>query len=153
MGSDDQKTEHQRAVALVEDAIKRLGIDPATARGPADARSAQYQLRRGSARIVIAIHAAEGAREASLRVAAPVIELPDEARRLALYHHVLELNAKELVGAAFGIAGSSLLVVAERSIRDLDGSEVDSILRSVGRIADTYDDALASRFGAKRSSD
>lgn len=142
------------AVALVEDAIKRLGIDPAQARGPSDAKSTQFAVRRGSARIAIAVHAGEGPREGSLRVAAAVIDLPaDTSHRAALFQHLLELNARELVGAAFGLIGEQVVVVAERPLRDLNASEVDAAIRGVGRAADTYDDALASRFGAKRSSD
>lgn len=138
-----------RAIALVEDAIRKLGIDPAQVRAP----GAHYALRRGSARITVAVHGTEGAREGSLRIAAKVIKLPAEGERPALFQHLLELNARELAGAAFGVLEGDVVVVAERALRDLDASEVESMLLGVGRIADTYDDALAKRFGAARSSD
>ena len=43
--------------------------------------------------------------------------------------------------------------MTERSVQDLDGSEVDGMIRNVGRLADAWDDALAERYGARRSSD
>ena len=138
------------AHALVEDSIRKLGLDPGKARVPG--ATGRWVLQRGSARIGIAVHPAEGSREGSLRVAAPVVKVPDEAKRLALFTHLLELNAAELVGAAFGVAGGDVVVVAERALRDLDASEVDAAIRGVGRIADTWDDTLASRFGAPRVS-
>lgn len=144
---------HERAVTLVEEAIDRLGIDHVKARGSVDERSTQWALRRGSARIAIAVHRGEGSQAGTLRVAAPVVALPEASHRLALYQHLLELNARELVGAAFGLVADEVVVVTERSIADLNASEVDAAIRGVGRIADTYDDALGSRFGVKRASD
>lgn len=154
MGSDDGRAESdaKSAIALVEAAIRGLGIDPESARGPGDGRSTQFALRRGSARIAVVIHASEGAREGSLRVAAPVVKLPALGQREPLYARLLELNAAELVGAAFGVLGDDVVVVTERPLRDLDASEVDAAIRGVGRIADKWDDALATGFGVQRSS-
>lgn len=150
--AEEQGT-HERAVTLVEEAIDRLGIDHVKARGPVDERSTQWALRRGSARIAIVIHRGQGSQPGTLRVAAPVITVPEASHRPALYQHLLELNARELVGAGFGVLGDEVVVVTERSVADLNASEVDAAIHGVGRIADTYDDALASRFGAKRASD
>ena len=74
-------------------------------------------------------------------------------REAALYKRLLEANASELVGVAFGLRDGEVVLVSERSVRDLDGSEVDALIRSVGRVADRFDDALAKEFGAQRSSD
>ncbi|AKF06486.1 hypothetical protein DB32_003635 [Sandaracinus amylolyticus] len=151
MAADDDT---KRAITLVEEAIGRLGIDAASAKLTGDADVASYVLRRGSARIVVAVHAPAAGREGSLRIAAPVVKIPAaDAQRAALFQHVLELNARELVGAAFGLLGGDVVVVSERALRDLDASEVDAAIRSVGRLADSWDDALATRFSTQRSSD
>jgi len=142
-----------RAVDLVEQAIRGLGIDPAASRTEREGHVA-FAMRRGSARILAAIHGptAElgGGR---LRVVAPVVRLPGNDREAALCRRLLEANATELVGAAFAISGQEVVVVAERGVRDLDASEVDAMIRTVGRVADRYDDELATAFGAVRSSD
>jgi hypothetical protein len=149
---DRAESEVERAIALVEEAIRGLGLDPEKARAASGGRS--YALRRGSAQIAVTVHPGDGTREGTLRVAAPVVRLPSvEAQRNALLLYVLELNARELVGAAFGVVGEELVVVSERLLRDLDRSEVDAAIRGVGRLADTWDDVLSSRFGARRSSD
>lgn len=151
MPEDRAVSETERAMGLVEEAIRKLGIDPAQARTPGEGVS--YALRRGSARIAVAIHAGTAQRMGTLRVGAPVVKLPEEAHRAGLFAHLLELNARELVGAAFGVLDGEVVVVTERPLRDLDASEVDAAIRGVGQLADTWDDTLAGRFGVKRSSD
>lgn len=141
---------HERAVQLVEAVIRTLGLDPATARIPGDEATVAYALKRGSARIVVAVHRTEAG--GTFRVLSPCVRI-DASTPPELFRHLLELNARELVGAAFGIFGDEVVVVAERSVADLDASEVESTIRTVGRIGDRYDDALARRFGVARSSD
>jgi hypothetical protein len=153
MAADQSKREVERAVALVEKTIRGLGLDPAASRTKREG-AVSYALRRGSARILVGVHAPAGdIQEGRLRVIAPVVRVPDPPRDTAIYRRVLEANAIDLVGAAFGISGNEVVVVAERNLTDLNGSEVDQLIRNVGRIADRYDDELAAAFGAVRSSD
>lgn len=137
---------------MVEQSLRALGLDPAAAKTGGEGGGASYALRRGSARVFVAVHPGNEQRPGSLRVAAPVVKLPPGDRRAALLQHVLELNARELVGAAFGLIGEEVVVVSERALRDLDASEVDATIRGVGRLADTWGDALATRFDTERSS-
>ena len=140
------------ALALVEESIRQLGLDPATARLPGDTKTTAFALRRGSARIVVAVQgtAAGGV----LRVVAPVVRVPTDAGSASgLYRRVLELNGREVHGAAFGIFGDDVVAIAERTLVDLDASEVAAAIRGVGALADKWDDTLAKEFGTKRSSD
>jgi hypothetical protein len=89
---------------------------------------------------------------ASLRMVAPVVRV-GSADKNALFAWLLEANARELRGAAFGVTGEEVVLVAERSVVDLDASEVDAMIRTVGAAADHYDDFLATKFGAVRASD
>jgi hypothetical protein len=149
--SADQDVE--RAIELVEQSIRALGIDPGASRTEREGHVA-YALRRGSARILIAIHAPSGELpEGRLRVVAPVVHVPAPPKDTAMFRHLLEANATELVGAAFAISGKEVVVVSERAVSGLDASEVSAIIRNVGRIADRYDDELAKTYGAVRSSD
>ncbi|MCB9591256.1 MAG: YbjN domain-containing protein [Sandaracinaceae bacterium] len=143
----------ERAIALVEKTIEALGIDPGASRKQREGHVA-YALRRGSARILIAVHSPAGElTEGRIRVVAPCVVLPPEDRQLGLLRHLLVANATDLVGAAFAVSGDEVVVVAERSVRDLDASEVDTMIRSVGRVADRYDDELSKAFSLTRSSD
>lgn len=142
-----------RAVSLVEQVIRGLGIDPAASRVDREGHVA-FALRRGSARILVAVHAPSAQLpEGRLRVVAPVVHLPPPEREAALFRRLLVANATELAGAAFAISGAEVVIVSERSVKDLDVSEVDSMIRNVGRTADRYDDELAAQYGAVRSSD
>lgn len=151
------ETPQARAVALarelVEEAIRDLGVDPATSRTDRGTH-VSYALRRGSARIAVVVQqpAQDGA-DGRLRVVAPLVRLPAADRRPALFQYLLEANASAVSGCAFALVGEEVLVVAERDVRNLDATEVDAILRTVGAVADRYDDELHARFGAPRASD
>jgi len=151
---DQAKSDVERAVSLVEETIRKLGIDPGASRSDKEGHVA-FALRRGSARILIAVHAPRGELvEGRIRVVSPCVVLPDgQANEAPILRHLLEANASELVGAAFAVSGDEVVVVAERSVKDLDLSEVDTMIRNVGRVADRYDDELSSKFTLKRSSD
>lgn len=140
----------EQAVRLVESVIRGLGLDPENATIPGDATTKAYALKRGSARVIVAVHSTETG--GTFRVLSPCVKLA-KGSSPDLFKHLLELNARELVGAAFGIFGEEVVVVAERTVKDLDASEVEAAIRNVGRIGDRYDDALAQRFGVQRSSD
>jgi hypothetical protein len=142
----------ERAIGLVEATIKSLGVDAGQAKIPGDQKTVAYALRRGSARVVVAI-ARDGQGGGTLRVLAPVVKAPAADREAAVFKRLLELNAREASGAAFGLFGDDVVAVAERGVKDLDASEVDAIVKNVGRVADRWDDALAKEFGLKRSSD
>jgi len=142
----------KRAVALVEKTIEALGIDPAASRKEREGHVA-YALRRGSARILVAVHSPSGdLAEGRIRVVAPVVLLPTPDQP-ELLRYLLSANATELVGAAFAISGNEVVVVAERAVGDLDASEVDTMIRTIGRVADRYDDQLSKTFELTRSSD
>jgi hypothetical protein len=150
MSSDPKSHDFEQAVQMVETVIRALGLDPAEAKIPGDETTRAFALKRGSARVVVAVHATEGG--GTFRVLAPCVRV-DASAPAELFRHLLELNARELVGVAFGVFGDDVVVVAERGVRDLDKSEVEASIRNVGRVADRYDDALSQRFGVKRSSD
>lgn len=141
-----------RAVEMVEATIRALGVDPATAKIPGDAKTVAYALRRGSARVVVAVSRGDGT-HGTLRVLAPVVRAPDAGKEAAVFRRLLELNAQELSGAAFGLVGDEVVAVVERSTTNLDASEVEANVKNIGRVADRWDDVLAKEFGLKRSSD
>ncbi len=143
-------TDAEEATRAVESVIRNMGLDPKAAAIPGSADTKAYALKRGSARVVIAIHATE--KGGSFRVLSPCVRVA-ETTPSELFKHLLELNAREVAGAAFGVFGDEVVVVAERSLRDLDASEIEETIRDVGRIGDHYDDLLAARFGVARCSD
>jgi hypothetical protein len=152
--SADQQANLTKAVELVEKAIEGLGVDVSAVRTKGEGGLHRYSLRRGSANVIVSVLGAAGDDpDGTLRVVAPVVRLPEGGDWKALYEWLLSRNAGELRGAAFALVDGEVVVVAERSLVDLDGSEVVSTFKSVGAAADRYDDVLAERFGTPRSSD
>ena len=66
---------------------------------------------------------------------------------------LLELNGSELPGVSFGLVKNELVLLAERSIRGLDRSELEEIITMIGYYADKYDDLLTLEFGGTRVCD
>lgn len=149
------------AKALVEQAIRALGVEPSSAAASAVAKGgsdhASWTLQRGSAAILITLATREtrptGPGDTYLRVVSPVMTLPDEAKRAELYKHLLELNAQGLANAAFGLVSDRVVAVSERPTRDMQVEEVGQMIRHLAALADTYDDRLVKAFGGKLASD
>lgn len=151
---DHAESNLKRAAGLVEQTIEALGVDPAQTRVAAGEDTQRWALRRGSASILIGLRPpAQGADEGTIRLVAPVVRVPEGDGATTLFRRLLELNTSALVGVAFGVQGGDVVLVAERSLKDLDASEVDDMVRTIGSMADRYDDHLAKDFGTVRSSD
>ncbi len=153
---DDQaESDYQRAVSFVESTVKALGVDPARCRVNVSGSGDAFSLRRGSASMLVTLqHGKDADDEGTIRIVAPIVMLPSEpTKEHALLRKLLHLNAKDLTGAAFALQDGQVVVVTERSVEDLDASEVEQMIRSLGRVADRFDDALASEFGVQRVAD
>jgi len=133
-------------VALVEQALTELGHAPATSRITAPGATHAWRIVTGSAvtRVTVVHHS----EFPHLRVSAVVMTLDAKVDRIALFTHLLELNA-HLCGAAFATDGDQVLLLTERSTLDLDQSEVLDILKRVTTYADEHDDVLVARFGGR----
>ena len=148
-----------RARALVEEVVKRLGVDPKACLAKEDARNVTWTVQRGSAAVLITL-ATRDSQETPprattyLRVVSPTLTLPAGAKpgdHEVLFRHLLELNAAGLANAAFGLIDQRVVAVSERPTDDLQASEVEQMVRHLAAVADTYDDRLAKQFGSKRA--
>jgi len=88
-----------------------------------------------------------------LRIVSPIVRIDGEMS-LALTTKLLTLNGTELPGVAFGlVSGNVVVLVAERSVAELDKVEVQEILHQIGFYADKFDDSLVNDFGGIRVCD
>lgn len=136
--------------ALLEEALRKVGLDPKTSVVRDEGDQLAFGVMRGSAQVLLA--ATRGDRGVWVRAIAPVVLLPPEAARLAFYAKLLDLNAKAMRNAAFGVLGDKVVVVSERPAEGLDPEEVEQILRHVGATADHYDDLFATEYGVPHAS-
>jgi hypothetical protein len=138
-----------RACALVDEVVRALGVDPGQALIREVPHQRGYLLRRGSARIGIRIEMGPTEQDfGRIEVIAPLLTLSHVEQRQELLESLLRANATKLGGAAFGLVGDEVVLRVERSLRDLDLSEVEGAVHEVGRLADMWDDDLRARFGS-----
>ena len=146
------ETDFDNAKKLVEETIKKLGLDPATTRAHDSEAQAAWTLKRGSASVLVTVTRHEGQDETFLRVASPVVTLPaDKAQHAALFRRLLEINAGGLANAAFGLVGDRVVAVSERPAEGLGAEEVEQTVRHLAAVADTFDDRLEKEFGATKA--
>ena len=147
---DDLRESTMRACAeMVESVIGGLGYELTRARLEAESGLA-WGLRSGSAQVFVYLNASEEGDD-YLQVVAPVMRPPEGVA--GLFEHLLDLNASELTGAAFGRRGLDVVVTADRSTSGLDSVEVEDMIRRVAEYADYYDDILTVEYGGTRFSD
>src|SRR5688572_27870319 len=150
--SNKQEANLRSCVQMVEETISSLGHSPNDARidtpdGPS------WRVRKGSALVTVAIlpgPSQDG--ENQLRVSADVIRIDDRVDRGRFFQRLLELNFSTIKGAAFGLRGNDVVLIAERSTVDLDRSEIDDLVARVQAYADHYDDMLVAEFGGRLGS-
>jgi hypothetical protein len=146
-------TEFDKAKQLVEDTIRKLGLDPTSTRAQAPgATQAAWTLKRGSASVLVTVTHHEEENETFLRVASPVVTLPaDKSKHESLFRRLLEINAAGLANAAFGLSGDRIVAVSERPAQGLGAEEVEQSIRHLAAVADTFDDRLEKEFGATKA--
>ena len=145
-------TDFENAKKLVEETIKKLGLDPATTRASTTDAQAAWTLKRGSASVLVTVTRHDEGDETFLRVASPVVNLPaSKEQHPALFRRLLEINAGGLANAAFGLVGDRVVAVSERPAEGLGAEEVEQMVRHLAAVADTFDDRLEKEFGATKA--
>jgi hypothetical protein len=132
---------------MVEDVLLELGhfLNDARIEQPGARRA--WRVFKGSASVRITLIDRDDF--VHLRVVAPIMTTDDSVDLAALYRRLLTMNADEIHGAAFAVAGPEVQLVAERSTIDLDRGEVLDLVRRIQSYADEYDDNLVANFGGR----
>jgi hypothetical protein len=147
-----QEANLRSCAQMIEAVLHASGVDAERSRIHSDHGPA-WGMTRGSAEIFIFLTAGT-AGENFLQIVSPVMR--PTAETLAAPHflrRLLELNATELQGAAFGVREGDVILSTDRSTSGLDRVEVEEMIRRLGAYADHYDDALTLEFGGTRHSD
>jgi hypothetical protein len=145
-----QESNLTACIHMVETALHARGLHPDDSRIASDDGPA-WGLQHGSAEVYIFLSRGEKD-ENFIQVVAPVL-VPSADSMNELMRRVLELNANELTGAAFGLREDELVLTSDRSTAGLDRVELDDMIKRVASYADYYDDILTVEFGGARHSD
>jgi hypothetical protein len=149
---NNQDANFRTCERMVEEILVARGLDPASSRLPSDDGPA-WGLTQGSAAVYIFLTSSESG-ENFIQVVSPVMVPTDTSlREPDLMRRLLELNANELTGAAFGLRDDEVVLTADRSTAGLDPVELEEMLRRVAAYADYYDDILTVEFGGTRHAD
>jgi hypothetical protein len=136
------------AILLVEQVLVELGYVLVDARVSIPGTTRAWRVPSGSATVEVAL--VDRPDSYHLRVGATVMTLGGVADRESLFERLLSFNGSQLVGAAFALRGDQVLLVGQRSSRDLDHSEVRELIESILVDADHFDDRLIEEFGGRR---
>jgi hypothetical protein len=139
---------YQEASATVETVLRKLGLDPDASKVREDEGTRAWGLLRGSAQVLLQVSGNEHG--TWVRAIAPVVKLPKEDARRAFFERLLELNARSMRNASFGLLNDGVVIVSERPADGLDANEVEQILKHVGALADHYDDEFIKEYGVSR---
>jgi hypothetical protein len=136
------------AAEIVVTLLSKLGLDPKTSLLRDEPATKAWGLKRGSAQVLLTLTKSE--KHAWLRIAAPVVNVPsdgDAPLKLKFFSRLLDLNAKAMRNAAFGVMGELVVIVSERPVEGLDLQEAEQMLNHVSALADHYDDLLSREHG------
>ncbi len=143
--SNKQEANLRSCIRMIEDALESLGHPPENSRCESadDLPAWHVDAGRGAH---VDVHLGVEDDKNVLRVSATVASLPslDAAVQARVFKKLLELNAGEVKGVAFGIVGDDVVLVSERTTIDLDPSEVEDSLRRIEKLAAHYAEILAA---------
>jgi hypothetical protein len=132
------------AKTMVEAYFSRRSLDPHEHQLK-DSGGMGWWLVEGSARIYIYVQ--DEAQGASLRITAPIVEIPEKNRE-NFFRHLLDLNGT-LSSCALSTHENIVLVVAQRPTFALAQEELDDLVWHVAYVADLLDNKLADEFGCR----
>jgi|SRR5215468_4690704 len=135
--SNKQEANLRSCIRMIEEALEALGHPPDDSRSEsADDMPAWRVVTGGGSHVEVHL-GVEGEKNV-LRVTAIVAQVPEGAHEGPLFRKLLELNASEVKGCAFGLHGRDIVLVAERATIDLDPSETEDMLRRTEGFAEHY---------------
>ncbi|MBN2525631.1 MAG: YbjN domain-containing protein [Deltaproteobacteria bacterium] len=139
-----------KARKTVENVLKELGVNAVENEVESMEGGHAWQVARGSADVMVSLVPGNDHTAGRIRVVSPIVKM-DGGISLEAAVRLLELNGTQLPGVAFGlIQGDMVVLVAERTVLDLNQLEVQEMLNMVGYYADMYDDILVAEFGGTR---
>ncbi len=146
-----QEANFKACEQMVVSFLAARGLDVGRSRIESETGPA-WELRHGSAEVYIFLSAGEG--DNYIQVVSPVmVPTADSLQRPELLRRLLELNANELTGAAFGLRDDEVVLTTDRATAGLDRVELEEMVQRVAEYADHYDDALTVEFGGSRAAD
>jgi hypothetical protein len=145
-----QESNFKACAQMVEAVLHSRGLSPESSRIQSEEGPA-WGLQQGSAEVYVFLSSTDHG-ENFIQVVSPVM-VPAADTFNELMRRLLELNASELTGAAFGLRDNEVVLSSDRSTTGLDQVELEEMISRVASYADYYDDILTVEYGGKRHAD
>jgi hypothetical protein len=126
---------------IIENCIKRLGVDPAICKGE---KPGQWDLKKGSASVWIDVWKKENEDYGYMQIMAPISEIPATGKE-AFYEEVLTIN-HDLYGVGFTKFENWIYIKIIRELEDLSEDEAFAMFNRIGNYADQYDDHFKDKY-------
>lgn len=126
---------------IVEQAIAKIGLDPASFRGE---QLGDWTLQRGDYSIWIDVWYDQNEKVSYVQVVAPVMEIPEETQNL-LFRELLQINV-QLCGVAFCVHGNKIILKATRVAEGLDVEEAYAMIMLVGKYVNNFAPRLLKKY-------
>ena len=132
-------------VEIIENVIDSLEQDDSAMVSRTSEGGYLWKFKYGTVEVFIQLTGSTD--EDTITVWATVLQLPakDEPK---LLRHLLELNCSSTFEARFGIIENKVVVISIRTLAEISPGEVSRLITIVATVADDYDEALQSEFGA-----
>jgi hypothetical protein len=132
-------------VEIIENVIDTLEQDDSAMVSRTSEGGYLWKFKYGTVEVFIQLTGSTD--EDTITVWAAVLQLPakDEPK---LLRHLLELNCSSTFEARFGIIENKVVVISIRTLAEISPGEVSRLITIVATVADDYDEALQSEFGA-----
>lgn len=137
-------SELENTYLLVENAIRKIGVDPALCKGE---KPGQYTMKQGSASVWIDVLFIPRENSSYFQVMSPVMSIANVSNKAGLYEELLAINDL-LYNVAFTTYNNFVWLKTIRETKGLDEDEIIAQLRRIGTYADQYDDILRQKYDA-----
>lgn len=104
-----------------------------------------WKFTYGSVTVYVQLTGTED--EDTLTVWSPLLKLP-VANQNELMQDLLARNCSETLEACFGISNQDVLILASRTLADINPGEISRLMTIVATIADETDDDLLAKYPA-----
>ncbi|GAB4130589.1 MAG: hypothetical protein OHK0045_14670 [Raineya sp.] len=134
---------HLDYIRTIEEAFKKLGLDPKDAKSPIQGA---WIFKRGSATIRVMLNSTptSDGDQKTLAMMAHVMPIP-KRRKGELFRRLLEMNSS-FINERFEIFDNEIYVTASRYLEGLSSQEVVDIMKEISETADFVDDKLKKEF-------
>ena len=127
---------------MIEQVIRRVGVDPETARGQ---KEGQWNLKKGTSPVWVDLWFLDGETRLFFQVMSPVVPLPVVELRAAFCEDLLRLNDK-LFASTFTLRDGHAWIKSIREADGLDASEAELTIRRIGYYGEKYRQLLQEKY-------